>query len=459
MNVVILAAGQGKRMHSDRPKVLHTLAGRPLLAHVISAAQSIKAERIIVVYGHGGEAVRAAFDKSQQAAHSDITWVKQEPQLGTGHAVQQAAPFLDERWPTLVLYGDVPLIQTSTLNRLIVAADRGLAVLTVELPDPTGYGRVIRQGEWVSRIVEHRDANPNELTIKEVNVGIIVAATTKLRKWLGALKPNNAQREYYLTDVIQLASDEGCPVAGIRSEHIWETLGVNSRSQLAELERRFQSLNAQSLLEKGVALLDPNRIDVRGELTCGRDVSIDVNCVFEGRVELGDRVSVGPNCVLRNVSIAADTQIHAFTYAEDSTIGASCRIGPYTRIRPASVIGEEVHLGNFVEVKASQIGLGSKANHHAYIGDTEIGSGVNVGAGTIVCNYDGANKHRTIIEDGAFIGSDCQLVAPVRVGKNATLGAGTTLTKDAPAGKLTITRVRQSTIENWQRPTKKSPSR
>jgi bifunctional UDP-N-acetylglucosamine pyrophosphorylase / glucosamine-1-phosphate N-acetyltransferase len=459
MNVVILAAGQGKRMNSDRPKVLHSLAGRPLLAHVISAAQSIKAERIIVVYGHGGEAVRAAFDNGFQTPLPKIIWVKQEPQLGTGHAVQQAAPFLDDRWPTLVLYGDVPLIQTSTLARLIDAAQHGLAVLTVELPDPTGYGRVIRRDQKVARIVEHRDASPSELAVKEVNVGIIVAATRQLRKWLGALTPNNAQREYYLTDVIKLAADEGCPVAGIRSDQVWETQGVNSRSQLAELERRFQGLNAQALLEKGVALLDPNRIDIRGELTCGRDVSIDVNCVFEGRVDLGDRVSIGPNCVLRNVSIAADTQILAFTYAEDSTIGASCRIGPYTRIRPASAIGEEVHLGNFVEVKASQIGLGSKANHHAYIGDTEIGSGVNVGAGTIVCNYDGANKHRTIIEDGAFIGSDCQLVAPVRVGKNATLGAGTTLTKDAPAGKLTITRVRQSTIENWQRPTKKSPSR
>ncbi len=459
MNVVILAAGQGKRMHSDRPKVLHQLAGRPMLAHVISAAQSIQAQRIIVVYGHGGEAVRDALDASLQASPAQITWVKQEPQLGTGHAVQQAAPFLDDRWPTLVLYGDVPLIQTCTLKRLIAAADHGLAILTVELDDPTGYGRVIRREGLVWRIVEQRDAKQGELAVKEVNVGIMVATTSHLRKWLSALTPDNAQKEYYLTDVIKLAFDEGRAVAGIHPDHVWETLGVNSRAQLAELERRYQRLKADQLLEQGVGLLDPNRIDVRGELTCGRDVSIDVNCVFEGRVTLGDRVSIGPNCVLRNVSVAADTQILAFTYAEDSTIGASCRIGPYTRIRPASAIGKEVHLGNFVEVKASQIGVASKVNHHAYIGDTEIGSGVNVGAGTIVCNYDGANKHRTVIEDGAFIGSDCQLVAPVRVGKNATLGAGTTLTKDAPAGKLTITRARQSTIENWQRPTKKSPSR
>ncbi|MSQ19608.1 MAG: UDP-N-acetylglucosamine diphosphorylase/glucosamine-1-phosphate N-acetyltransferase [Betaproteobacteria bacterium] len=459
MNVVILAAGQGTRMHSNLPKVLHLLAGRPLLAHVISAAQSIKAQRIIVVYRSGGEAVRAKFETNPQPSSAPITWVKQEPQSGTGHAVQQAAPFLDDRWPTLILYGDVPLIQQNTLSRLINAADGGLALLTVELDNPTGYGRVIRREGLVSRIVEHRDALPAELAVKEVNVGIMVAGTTQLRKWLGALTPNNAQGEYYLTDVVKLAFDEGCPVAGVQPDHVWETLGVNSRAQLVELERRFQRVNAQKLLAQGVGLMDPERIDVRGDLICGRDVLIDVNCVFEGRVELANGVSIGPNCVLRNVSVAADTQILAFTYAEDSTIGASCRIGPYTRIRPASTIGKEVHLGNFVEVKASQIGLGSKANHHAYIGDTEIGSGVNVGAGTIVCNYDGANKHRTIIEDGAFIGSDCQLVAPVRVGKNATLGAGTTLTKDAPAGKLTITRVRQSTIENWQRPTKKSPSR
>ncbi|MFN0300817.1 MAG: bifunctional UDP-N-acetylglucosamine diphosphorylase/glucosamine-1-phosphate N-acetyltransferase GlmU [Burkholderiales bacterium] len=454
MNVVILAAGQGKRMNSDRPKVLHTLAGRPLLGHVIDAVRAIEAQRIIVVYGHGGEAVRAAFPNGPHPA-GEIEWVKQEPQLGTGHAVQQAAPYLDDRWPTLIMYGDVPLTQPSTLARMIDAAGRGLALLTVELDNPTGYGRVIRREGLVWRVVEQKDAKPSELAIREVNVGIIVAPTGQLRKWLGALKADNAQHEYYLTDVIKLAFDEGRPVNAVRPDHVWETLGVNSRVQLAELERSFQRHNAQRLLEQGVALADPERIDVRGELSCGRDVAIDVNCVFEGRVELADRVTIGPNCVLRNVSIAAGTQILAFTYAEDATIGASCRIGPYTRIRPATTLGDEVHLGNFVEVKASRFGLGSKANHHAYVGDTEVGSGVNIGAGTIVCNYDGANKHRTVIEDGAFIGSDCQLVAPVRVGKDATLGAGTTLTKDAPAGKLTITRVRQTTIENWQRPVKK----
>ncbi len=454
MNVVILAAGQGKRMNSDRPKVLHSLAGRPLLKHVIDTAQAIEAQRIVVVYGHGGDEVRAAMPQGPLPIAGEIVWVKQEPQLGTGHAVREAAPFLDDRWPTLILYGDVPMVQASTLTRLIDAAGRGLALLTVELDDPTGYGRVIRREGLVWRVVEHRDAKPNELAIREVNVGIMVAPTAQLRKWLRALKADNAQHEYYLTDVIKLAFDEGRPVAAVRPEHVWETLGVNSRVQLAELERSFQRHNARRMLEQGVALADPERIDVRGELSCGRDVAIDVNCVFEGRVELGDRVTIGPNCVLRNVSIAADTQILAYTYAEDSTIGASCRIGPYTRIRPATTVGEEVHLGNFVEVKASQIGHGSKANHHAYIGDTEVGSSVNIGAGTIVCNYDGANKHRTVIEDGAFIGSDCQLVAPVRVGKNATLGAGTTLTKDAPAGQLTITRVRQTSLENWQRPTK-----
>ncbi len=445
-------------MNSDRPKVLHPLAGRPLLKHVIDTALAIRAQRIIVVYGHGGDAVRTAMPQGPLPNSGEIVWVLQEPQLGTGHAVREAAPFLDDRWPTLILYGDVPLVQASTISRLIEAAGRGLALLTVELEDPTGYGRIVRREGLVWRVVEHKDAKPNELAIREVNVGIMVAPTVQLRRWLGALKADNAQNEYYLTDLIKFAFDEGRPVVGVRPEHAWETLGVNSRVQLAQLERSFQRHNAQRLLEQGITLADPERIDVRGELTCGRDVAIDVNCVFEGRVELGDRVTIGPNCVLRDVSIAAGTQILAFTYAEDSTIGASCRIGPYTRIRPATTVGEEVHLGNFVEVKASQFGHGSKANHHAYVGDTEVGSRVNIGAGTIVCNYDGANKHRTVIEDGAFIGSDCQLVAPVRVGKDATLGAGTTLTKDAPAGQLTITRVKQTSHENWQRPHKKQPS-
>jgi bifunctional UDP-N-acetylglucosamine pyrophosphorylase/glucosamine-1-phosphate N-acetyltransferase len=455
MNVVILAAGQGKRMLSDRPKVLHPLAGRPLLGHVIDAARRIGAQSFVIVYGHGGEVVREAMSKEPVLSGLTVNWVKQEPQLGTGHAVKQAVPHLDDRWPTLILYGDVPLTTPDTLHKLVAAQLDAVALLTVELDDPTGYGRVIRREGDVARIVEHKDATPVELAIREVNTGIMVLPTIRLKRWIEALRNDNAQREYYLTDVIKMAVEERCPVHAAQPAHAWETRGVNSRAQLAELERVYQRELATRLLEGGVTLADPARLDVRGEIVCGRDVFIDVNCVFEGKVELGDRVTVGPNCVLRNVSVAAGTEILGFTYAEEATIGASCRIGPYTRIRPSTTLSDHVHLGNFVEVKASQVGTGSKANHLAYVGDTMVGSKVNIGAGTIVCNYDGANKHKTIIEDDVFIGSDCQLVAPVRVGKGATLGAGTTLTKDAPEGKLTIARARQSTIDGWQRPVKK----
>ena len=437
-------------MHSDRPKVLHHLAGRTLLSHVIEAAKQLSPHVMCIVYGHGGEAVREALRD-----HGGI-WVRQEPQLGTGHAVMQAAPHLDERWPTLVLYGDVPLIRVQTLSRLVESAGKGLGVLTAVLEDPAGYGRVIRRRGRVVRIVEEKDATERERALHEINTGIIVAPTKRLKAWLAKLRNRNVQKEYYLTDIVALATRERVPVAAMQADAAWETLGVNSRGDLAQLERTFQRNVARALMEQGVALADPARCDVRGSLSCGRDVAIDVNCVFEGRVELGDRVTVGVNCLLRNVKIAAGTRIEPFCHLEDADIGADCRIGPYTRIRPGGTrLDSQVHLGNFVEVKASNIGAGSKANHLSYIGDSDVGRNVNVGAGTIVCNYDGANKHRTVIEDEVFIGSDTQLVAPVRVGRGATLGAGTTLTKDAPAGELTISRAKQISIPGWQRPVKK----
>jgi bifunctional UDP-N-acetylglucosamine pyrophosphorylase/glucosamine-1-phosphate N-acetyltransferase len=451
VNIVILAAGPGKRMHSSTPKVLHRLAGRALLAHVFDTAKQLSPKVICVVYGHGGELVREAVEEN------GAIWVMQEPQLGTGHAVMQAAPHLDERWPTLVLYGDVPLIRAETLKHLVEATGTGLGLLTATLDNPKGYGRILRKGKKVVGIVEEKDANVQQRALREINTGIVVAPTKKLKSWLAKLQNNNAQKEYYLTDIVALATKERVPVTAIQADAVWETLGANSRGQLAELERIYQRKLAASLMEQGVALADPSRCDVRGSLACGRDVAIDVNCVFEGEVELGDGTSVGANCVLRNVAVGAGTRIEPFCHLEDADIGADCRIGPYARIRPGTRtrLAEKVHIGNFVEVKASSIGAGSKANHLSYIGDSEVGRNVNVGAGTIVCNYDGANKHRTIIEDDVFIGSDTQLVAPVRVGRGATLGAGTTLTKDAPPGELTLSRAKQVSIPGWRRPAKK----
>ncbi len=470
MNIVILAAGQGKRMHSDLPKVLHALAGRSLLGHVLDTAHALQPQRICIVHGHGAEQVRAAFELDRAAAAKTqpaLQWALQSPQLGTGHAVQQAVPQLDAAAPTLVLYGDVPLTRLETLQRLIEASRQqggSLAVLTVMLDDPTGYGRIERAqasspsatvaAGSILRIVEHKDASAAQLAIHEVNTGIMVVPPNRLPGWLSRLSNANAQQEYYLTDLVALAVADGVPVCSASPADAWEVLGVNSRLQLAELERVHQRNVALQLLEQGVALVDPARLDVRGSLHCGRDVSIDINAVFEGEVVLADGVSIGPNCVLRNVRIGAGTRVEAFSHLDQAEIGARCRIGPYARIRPATQLADEVHIGNFVEVKASDIGLGSKANHLAYVGDSTVGARVNIGAGTITCNYDGVNKHRTVIEDDAFIGSDTQLVAPVRVGKGATLGAGTTLTRDAPAGKLTVSRARQSTIENWQRPKK-----
>lgn len=450
LNIVILAAGKGTRMYSDLPKVLHPLAGKPLLAHVLDTARLLQPLRLCVVYGYGGEAV----PKALQAA--DVVWAEQVEQLGTGHAVQQALPHLDPAGMTLVLYGDVPLTHISTLQRLLeCAASDKMAVLTAHFADPAGYGRIVRNEGKVKRIVEQKDASESERAINEINTGIIVAPTAKLMQWLGQLSNKNAQAEYYLTDTIAMAVADGLEVTTAHPQHEWEVLGVNSKLQLAELERIYQRNTALALAAAGTQVMDPARLDVRGELVCGRDVVIDINCVFEGKVTLGDRVEIGANCVLKSVSVAAGTKIQAFTHIEDATVGADCRIGPFARIRPGTTLATDTHIGNFVEIKNSQIDSGSKVNHLSYVGDATVGKQVNIGAGTITCNYDGANKHRTVIEDNVFIGSDTQLVAPVTVGKGATIGAGTTLTRNAPSGELTVSRVKQITIDGWQRPVKK----
>ena len=449
INVVILAAGQGKRMNSALPKVLHPLAGKPMLAHVLDTARALKPSRICVVFGHGGEQV------PQALAAADVTWVKQEPQLGTGHAVLQALPALDPDLRTLVLYGDVPLIREQTLRALIDIAQDGFALLTVTLAHPHGYGRIVRAGSNVQRIVEEKDATPAQRKIAEVNTGILVAPTRALARWLPTLKTQNAQGEYYLTDTVALAVKEKMPLRTASPAHEWEVQGVNSKLQLAELERTYQHNIAAALLEQAVTLADPFRIDVRGELICGRDVSIDINCVFEGKVVLEDGVAVGPHCVLRNVTVKRGAKIDAFCHLQEAVVGEASVVGPYARLRPGARLGRNVHVGNFVEVKNSNIADHSKANHLAYVGDADVGQRVNIGAGTITCNYDGANKHRTVIEDDAFIGSDTQLVAPVTVGRGATLGAGTTLTRDAPPEQLTVSRARQVSIPGWKRPVKK----
>ena len=449
LEILILAAGKGTRMRSDLPKVLHRLAGKPLLGHVVDTAHALGAAQTCVVYGFGGEAV------PQAMADDRLTFVLQAEQHGTGHAVKQALPQLADDSVTLVLYGDVPLTHTTTLQPLVAAAQTGkLGLLTVNLALPDGYGRIVREHGKVTRIVEHKDATPAERAIQEVNTGILAVATRYLKQWIAELKNDNAQGEYYLTDIIALAVRDGVTVETHQPKFEWEVLGVNSKAQLAELERIHQNEIAQSLLDAGVTLLDPARLDVRGTLRCGRDVTIDVNCVFEGHVELGEGVQVGANCVLRNVMVAAGTRIDAFTLIDDAVIGEVNRLGPFSRIRPGTTLARDVHIGNFVEIKNSQIDDGSKINHLSYVGDTTMGKKVNIGAGTITCNYDGANKHRTVIEDEVFVGSDTQLVAPVTVGKGATLGAGTTLTRDAPAGELTLSRAKQLTISGWKRPVK-----
>jgi bifunctional UDP-N-acetylglucosamine pyrophosphorylase / glucosamine-1-phosphate N-acetyltransferase len=454
LNVVVLAAGQGKRMQSDLPKVLHTLAGRPLLAHVLSTARALEPRRTVVVYGHGGDTVRQALQEP------GLIYALQEPQLGTGHAVQQALSHLDQAASTLVLYGDVPLVTPATLRTLVDAAGAGMALLTARLEEPTGYGRVIRDADGsVDGIVEERDATEAQRAIREVNTGFMVLPTPSLAGWLARLSRDNAQGEYYLTDLVGMARRDGIRVAAVEAAHASEILGVNSKQQLARLERLYQARYAESLMEQGVLLRDPARIDVRGRLSCGRDVQIDVNCVFEEDVTLEGGVQVGPNCVLRNVHVGADTRIEAYTHIDGARIGRRCRIGPYARLRPGTELARDVHIGNFVEVKASSVGEGSKANHLAYVGDSTVGRNVNVGAGTITCNYDGANKHRTVIEDDVFIGSDTQLVAPVVVRRGATIGAGSTITREVPAEQLTLSRARQTSIAGWKRPQKEVRSK
>jgi bifunctional UDP-N-acetylglucosamine pyrophosphorylase/glucosamine-1-phosphate N-acetyltransferase len=451
LSIIVLAAGQGKRMHSSLPKVLHRLAGRPLLAHVLEAAQALDPVRTVVVHGHGGADVKSAF------ADAGVTWVEQAEQQGTGHAVAQGLPQIPPGDDVLILYGDVPLIAVDTLRQLVQAARDGLAILSAEALDPSGYGRVVRgaQGE-VLRVVEQRDATPDELALREVNAGFLCAPAKRLGKWLGDVRNHNAQKEYYLTDVVGLAVRDGVAVAAVKARTWAEVAGVNTKRELAALEREVQRRESARLLDAGVTLADPARVDVRGSLECGRDVVLDVNCLFEGRVRLGDGVRVGPNCVLRNVSIAADTEVLAFSMLEDAEVGARCRVGPYARLRPGANLGEGVHIGNFVEVKASRLGAGSKANHLAYIGDSEVGARVNIGAGTITCNYDGAAKHRTVIEDDCFIGSDATLVAPVRIAQGSYIGAGSTISKDTPPGQLTVARAKQVSIPAWKPNRKKS---
>lgn len=436
-------------MQSALPKVLHPLAGKALLSHVIDTARQLSPTKLCVIYGHGGEQV------PQLLQAKDLAFAKQEPQLGTGHAVMQAVPQLDDNAPTLILYGDVPLTTAASLQRLLdIAGSNKLGILTVNMDNPTGYGRIVREKNSIKRIVEQKDATDDERAITEVNTGIIVAPTVLLKKWLANLSNKNAQGEYYLTDIVASAVADGVEVVSAQPDHVWETHGVNSKVQLAELERVHQHNIANALLEQGVTLADPSRIDVRGTLTCGRDVSIDVGCVFEGDVTLADGVRVDSYCVIHNTSVGAQTHIRPFSHFENAVVGEACVIGPYARLRPGTVLAEDVHIGNFVEVKNSDIAAHSKANHLTYIGDSTVGSRVNIGAGTITCNYDGVNKSRTIIEDDVFVGSATQLIAPIRLGKGSTIGAGTTLTKDAPAEKLTVSRAKQITVEGWQRPVK-----
>jgi bifunctional UDP-N-acetylglucosamine pyrophosphorylase/glucosamine-1-phosphate N-acetyltransferase len=450
LDVIVLAAGQGKRMRSDLPKVLHPIAGRPLLAHVLDTARALKPRKTVVVHGHGAEKVRSAF------AQAPVEWVLQSEQLGTGHAVQQAMAHVKGDGDILILYGDVPLVQARSLERLIEAARDGVAVMTTEVQQPKGYGRIVRNASGgVERIVEEKDASSAERSIREINAGFMALHAKRLNGWLGKINNRNAQKEYYLTDVVTLAVNEGVRVHGVKVDDPMEVAGVNSKAELAAVERAFQAQQARRLMEAGVSLADPARIDVRGELDCERDVTIDVNCVFEGRVRLGEGVRIGPNCVLRNVSVGAGSEVLAFSHLDDSQVGERCRVGPYARLRPGTSLAEDVHVGNFVEVKASRLGAQSKANHLSYIGDSQLGERVNVGAGTITCNYDGVSKHRTVIEDDCFIGSDTTLVAPVRIARGSYIGAGSTITKDTPAGQLTLARGRQVSVPSWKPPKKK----
>lgn len=448
LNIVILAAGKGTRMYSAKPKVLHELAGKPLLQHVIDCAKQLNPVKIIVVYGYGGDAVKASF------AHESVVWVEQKEQLGTGHAVAQAIPELTTGGTTLILLGDVPLVSVQACKEL-AQADMELALLTVVKQDPTGYGRIARDSDNnVQSIIEHKDANEAQRAIQEVNTGIIKADNAKLINWLSRVSNHNAQKEYYLTDIVSMAVANGISVSATIVEDEASVEGVNSKSDLARLERVYQLRYANLLLNQGVTLVDPLRIDIRGELIVGKDVNIDVGCIFEGKVVIEDGVSIGAYCVIKNARVGSGARIAPFTHIDDAEIGNDNRIGPYARIRPGTKLASDAHIGNFVELKNTQVAQGSKINHLSYVGDTTVGKNVNIGAGTITCNYDGVNKFRTTIEDNVFIGSDTKLVAPVTVGEGATIGAGSVITKNAPAGELTLARIKQITLIGWKRPVK-----
>ena len=451
LKVVILAAGKGTRMKSAMPKVLHRVAEKPMVQHVIDAASSLSADKTVLVIGHGADQLRTSIT-------SDVDYVEQTEQLGTGHAVQQALPLLNPEDTVLIAYGDVPLTRPSTFKQLIDdVSDSNIALLTVVLEDPTGYGRIMRDDSGnVTGIVEHKDATPEQLLVNEGNTGILAARASALRELLDRIDNNNAQQEYYLTDIFALAVKQGMTITTHQPDHEWETAGVNSRLQLAELERIYQLNQAEALMTAGVTLRDPARIDVRGNLTVGEDTTIDVNCVFEGDVNIGSNVSIGPNCLITNAKIAAGTVIKANTVIEDSIVGEKCTLGPFARLRPGAELEAQAHIGNFVEIKKSTISKGSKVNHLSYVGDSTVGEGVNIGAGTITCNYDGTNKHQTIIEDGVFIGSCTQLVAPVKIGKNAVVGAGSTITKEVAPDQLAFTRAPLKTVDNWPKPSKKA---
>lgn len=449
LSVIILAAGKGTRMNSRLPKVLQPLAGQPLLGHVLAQAGLLAAERVITVIGHGSEQVRSTF--SQQA----VDWVEQTEQLGTGHAVQVTLPVLPASGQSLILYGDVPLIRAQTLKQLQHAAAGGIAMMTLTVANPAGYGRIVRQDGKIQRIVEHKDASAQERQITEINTGIYCVDNACLHRWLPKLSNHNVQGEYYLTDIVEMAVADGLEIGSVQPEYEFEVEGVNDRLQLAALERRYQAYQAEQLLRAGVTLADPGRFDLRGTLSTGQDVRIDVNVVIEGACVLADGVQIGAGCLLKNANIGAGTIILPYSILDDVVVGSACHIGPFARLRPGTQLANDVHVGNFVEIKNSQLGKGSKANHLAYLGDAMIGSASNIGAGTITCNYDGANKHKTIIGDKAFIGSNSSLVAPVQIGHGATVGAGSVVTKPVPDSTLAIARGQQRNIENYQRPVKK----
>ena len=451
LSVIILAAGQGTRMRSELPKVLQPLAGRPLLTHVLDCAAAIHADDVAVVYGHGGAVVKTACDRN------GLRWVLQAEQLGTGHAVQQAMPETPDDNQVLVLFGDVPLLTAATLERLIAGTPAdAVSILTVDLDNPTGYGRIVRQGDDVRGIVEHKDADAEQLKIAEINTGVMIAPAASLKRWLDAIGNDNAQGEYYLTDVVGMAVTEGMAVRGVKADNGTEVMGINDKKQLAEAERALQARQVDELMEQGVGFADPARVDIRGTLTCGKDVFVDVNAVFEGDVSLGDGSRIESNNLVRDSKLGAGTVVHSNCHIEGTITGDNCEIGPFARLRPGAELADNVKVGNFVEVKKSTIADGSKVNHLTYIGDAEIGTGVNVGAGTITCNYDGANKHKTTIGDNVFIGSGVNLVAPVEVGADATIGAGSTITKSAPSGQLTLERAKQHPVKHWKKPEKKA---